>query len=332
MVRQLKTNPDSRRIIVSAWNVAELPKMALLPCHAFFQFYVADGRLSCQLYQRSADIFLGVPFNIASYALLTHMLAQQCDLGVGDFIWTGGDCHIYANHAEQVELQLARAPLPYPRLHIKRKPASIFDYEYEDFEVIDYRAASGDQGTGRRLSSARDHADPHRRRGAQRRHRPRQCAPVAAARGPGHFKPRHARRAGDHGAQDLGFAARRLPPAARAGATSSSRAIRNGGPTAPSAAHSLDAALALAADAPRVFVGGGAELYALALPRADELLLTEIDRDFDGDTRFPAWDRGAFVETARETHHAGPPNDFDYAFVSYRRRRDRASPGLITAA
>ena len=138
VVRQFKTNPDSRRIIVSAWNVAELSKMALLPCHAFFQFYVAEGRLSCQLYQRSADIFLGVPFNIASYALLTHMLAQQCDLGVGDFIWTGGDCHIYANHVEQVELQLSRAPLPYPRLHIKRRPASIFDYEYEDFEVIGY--------------------------------------------------------------------------------------------------------------------------------------------------------------------------------------------------
>ena len=142
VVEQLKHEPNSRRIIVSAWNVAALPEMALLPCHAFFQFYVAPAaaagerrRLSCQLYQRSADIFLGVPFNIASYALLTHMLAQQCDLGVGDFIWTGGDCHIYANHVEQVELQLARAPLPYPSLHIKRRPASIFDYEYEDFEV-----------------------------------------------------------------------------------------------------------------------------------------------------------------------------------------------------
>jgi len=144
VVEQLRTNPDSRRIIVSAWNVADLPKMALLPCHALFQFYVAPAtataraRLSCQLYQRSADIFLGVPFNIASYALLTHMLAQQCDLGVGDFIWTGGDCHIYANHAEQVELQLSRAPRPYPRLHIKRRPASIFDYAYEDFEVLGY--------------------------------------------------------------------------------------------------------------------------------------------------------------------------------------------------
>jgi thymidylate synthase len=112
--------------------------MALAPCHAFFQFYVADGKLSCQLYQRSADIFLGVPFNIASYALLTHMMAQQCDLGVGDFIWTGGDCHIYSNHHEQVELQLSRAPRPYPALNIKRKPPSIFDYEYEDFEVQDY--------------------------------------------------------------------------------------------------------------------------------------------------------------------------------------------------
>jgi thymidylate synthase len=141
----LKNTPDSRRIIVSAWNVAELDKMALMPCHAFFQFYVAPAqnpgekaKLSCQLYQRSADIFLGVPFNIASYALLTHMIAQQCDMDVGDFIWTGGDCHIYANHHEQVELQLSRAPMAYPTLNIKRKPASIFDYEYEDFEVLGY--------------------------------------------------------------------------------------------------------------------------------------------------------------------------------------------------
>ena len=139
VIQTLKTNPDSRRIIVSAWNVADLGKMALMPCHAFFQFYVAEGRLSCQLYQRSADIFLGVPFNIASYALLTHMLAQQCDLDVGDFIWTGGDCHIYSNHHEQVELQLSRTPYPYPVLNIKRHPASIFDYQYEDFEVLDYQ-------------------------------------------------------------------------------------------------------------------------------------------------------------------------------------------------
>ncbi len=138
VIQTLKSNPDSRRIIVSAWNVADLDQMALMPCHAFFQFYVADGKLSCQLYQRSADIFLGVPFNIASYALLTHMVAQQCDLAVGDFIWTGGDCHIYSNHQEQVALQLSRAPLAYPTLHIKRRPASIFDYEYEDFEVLGY--------------------------------------------------------------------------------------------------------------------------------------------------------------------------------------------------
>jgi len=144
-VQQLKTNPDSRRIIVSAWNVAELPKMALAPCHAFFQFYVAPGaspsapgRLSCQLYQRSADIFLGVPFNIASYALLTHMLAQQCDLEPGDFIWTGGDCHIYSNHFEQVQTQLAREPRPWPTLAIRRRPPSIFDYEYEDFAIEGY--------------------------------------------------------------------------------------------------------------------------------------------------------------------------------------------------
>ena len=138
VIQTLKSNPDSRRIIVSAWNVADLDQMALMPCHAFFQFYVADGKLSCQLYQRSADIFLGVPFNIASYALLTHMVAQQCDLAVGEFIWTGGDCHIYSNHQEQVALQLSRAPLAYPTLHIKRRPASIFDYEYDDFEVLGY--------------------------------------------------------------------------------------------------------------------------------------------------------------------------------------------------
>ena len=139
VVKQLKSNPDSRRIIVSAWNVADLPQMALMPCHAFFQFYVADGKLSCQLYQRSADIFLGVPFNIASYALLTHMLAQQCDLQVGDFVWTGGDCHIYNNHFAQVETQLARQPFAYPTLQIKRRPDSIFGYEYEDFEVVGYQ-------------------------------------------------------------------------------------------------------------------------------------------------------------------------------------------------
>jgi len=138
VVEQIKNNPDSRRLIVSAWNVADIPQMKLPPCHAFFQFYVADGKLSCQLYQRSADIFLGVPFNIASYALLTHMMAQQCNLDVGDFIWTGGDCHLYSNHAEQVELQLSRTPGPLPKLNIARRPDSIFDYRFEDFEINDY--------------------------------------------------------------------------------------------------------------------------------------------------------------------------------------------------
>ncbi len=145
VVRLLREEPDSRRIIVSAWNVADLPKMALAPCHAFFQFHVAGpregeerGRLSCQLYQRSADVFLGVPFNIASYALLTHLLAQQCDLDVGELIWTGGDCHVYDNHREQVETQLRREPYPYPTLALRRRPASIFDYAFEDFEVVDY--------------------------------------------------------------------------------------------------------------------------------------------------------------------------------------------------
>lgn len=139
VVHTLKTNPDSRRIIVSAWNVGELDQMALMPCHAFFQFYVADGKLSCQLYQRSADSFLGVPFNIASYALLTHMMAQQTGLVAGDFIWTGGDCHIYDNHTSQVQEQLSRTPYPYPTLRIKRLPPSIFDYEFEDFEILDYQ-------------------------------------------------------------------------------------------------------------------------------------------------------------------------------------------------
>ncbi len=134
----IRRNPDSRRILVNAWNVAELEQMALTPCHALFQFWVGDGKLSCQLYQRSADIFLGVPFNIASYALLTHMFAQQCDLQVGDFIWTGGDCHLYLNHLEQAELQLSREPRPLPTLTIKRRPASIFEYQFEDFELSNY--------------------------------------------------------------------------------------------------------------------------------------------------------------------------------------------------
>ena len=140
IIQTIKTNPDSRRIIVSAWNVADIPKMALAPCHAFFQFYVADGKLSCQLYQRSADIFLGVPFNIASYALLTHMVAQQCSLDVGEFLWTGGDCHLYSNHLEQVELQLSRKPYSLPQLKIHRKPDSIFDYQFEDFDIVGYES------------------------------------------------------------------------------------------------------------------------------------------------------------------------------------------------
>jgi thymidylate synthase len=152
VINQLKHTPNSRRMIVSAWNVADLPdesispqqnvvngKMALAPCHAFFQFYVADGKLSCQMYQRSCDTFLGVPFNIASYALLTHMVAQQCDLEVGDFIWTGGDVHLYSNHLEQAKLQLTRQPYPLPTLTIKRKPESIFAYQYDDFEIINYQ-------------------------------------------------------------------------------------------------------------------------------------------------------------------------------------------------
>jgi thymidylate synthase len=153
VIQQIRQTPNSRRIMVSAWNVADLPdetlspqanvangKMALAACHALFQFYVADGKLSCQLYQRSCDTFLGLPFNIASYALLTHMVAQQCGLAVGDFVWTGGDVHLYLNHLEQAQLQLTRQALALPRLSIKRKPDSIFDYRYEDFEMLDYQA------------------------------------------------------------------------------------------------------------------------------------------------------------------------------------------------
>lgn len=138
VIEQIKTNPDSRRLIVCSWNVGLIDKMALPPCHCLFQFYVNEGRLSCQLYQRSCDIFLGVPFNIASYSLLTYMVAQQCNLLPGEFIWTGGDCHIYKNHFEQVALQLSRTPRPYPKLVIARKPASIFDYKFEDFEIVGY--------------------------------------------------------------------------------------------------------------------------------------------------------------------------------------------------
>ena len=152
IIKQLKENPNSRRIIVSAWNVADLPdesmspqenvkngKMALPACHAFFQFYVSKGKLSCQLYQRSCDTFLGLPFNIASYALLTHMVAQQCDLDVGEFIWTGGDVHLYLNHQEQAKLQLMRKPYSLPFLKIKRRPETIFDYKYDDFEIVAYQ-------------------------------------------------------------------------------------------------------------------------------------------------------------------------------------------------
>jgi thymidylate synthase len=139
VVAPLKRDPASRRLVVSAWNVGELPEMALLPCHALFQFFVAEGRLSCQLYQRSADMFLGVPFNIASYALLTHLVAAQCDLAVGEFVWTGGDCHLYLNHLEQADLQLSRTPLPAPRLKLHRRPASLFEYQAEDIEFVNYQ-------------------------------------------------------------------------------------------------------------------------------------------------------------------------------------------------
>lgn len=143
VIEQIKNNPYSRRLIVSAWNVGELERMALAPCHVLFQFYVADGKLSCQLYQRSVDSFLGLPFNIVSYAILTHLVAEQCDLQAGDFVWTGGDVHLYLNHLEQTKLQLAREPYLLPQLKIKRKPATIFEYEFEDFEILNYQSHPG---------------------------------------------------------------------------------------------------------------------------------------------------------------------------------------------
>jgi thymidylate synthase len=206
VMQQLKTNPDSRRIIVSAWNVADLDKMALMPCHAFFQFYVADGKLSCQLYQRSADIFLGVPFNIASYALLTHMVAQQCNLAVGDFIWTGGDCHIYSNHHEQVELQLSRTPYPYPVLNIKRRPA-IRSSTTSTRTLRCWTTSATAPSRRRWRSEARHDPEPHLGPGAQRRHRPRQHHSLAPAGRHGALQADHAGLPGDHGAQDMGFIA-----------------------------------------------------------------------------------------------------------------------------
>jgi thymidylate synthase len=140
VIEQIRETPDSRRLIVSAWNVGDLPKMALPPCHLLFQFYVADGRLSCQLYQRSVDTFLGLPFNIASYSMLIHMMAAQCDLEPGDFVWTGGDVHLYSNHLEQARLQLTREPLALPNFHLLNKPDSVFGYAFEDFEIRDYES------------------------------------------------------------------------------------------------------------------------------------------------------------------------------------------------
>ena len=208
----LRTDPDSRRNIVSAWNVGEIPQMALPPCHAFFQFYVADGRLSCQLYQRSADLFLGVPFNIASYALLTHMMAAQAGLGVGEFVWTGGDCHIYDNHVEQVTEQLSREPRPYPELVLAQRD-SIFDYTYDDVAIRNYDphpaikapvcGTAGPNGAGPDLGAVDLRCD-----------RPRRRHPVAAARGPGPLQGAHDGPHRRDGPAHLGVAAGDGPAAA----------------------------------------------------------------------------------------------------------------------
>ncbi len=263
--------------------------MALAPCHCLFQTHVANGRLSLQLYQRSADIFLGVPFNIASYALLTHMLAQQCGLEVGEFIWTGGDCHLYTNHLDQARLQLTRQPGPLPRLEIRRTPPAIDQYEYEDFVLHDYSAQPHIKA-----ASPYDHLPPRARR--QWRHRPRRAASLAAARRSEALQGADDGPRDGDGAQDV-----RKLPVALAGPPPHRPDPRPAW-TAEGAevAHTPAAALALAGD--DVAVIGGAEVFALFLPQADRIELTEVHGDYSGDATVPPFD--GWREVAREDHPA----------------------------
>ena len=312
-VRLLREEPDSRRIVVSAWNVADLPKMALMPCHAFFQLYVSDGRVSCQVYQRSADVFLGVPFNIASYALLTHLLAQQADLDVGELIWTGGDCHIYDNHREQVETQLSRRAVPVPLLEPRAAPELDLRVRVRGLRGCRLPAPPADPRSRRRVkvslvaAVARDGViglegglpwripeDAQRFRALTIGH------PVVMGRRtwdslPTRFRP---------------LPGRRNVVVTRNRAWKAVGAEQVG---------SLGDALALLAGEAHVFVIGGGELYAEALPLADELLLTEIDAEMDGDTFFPTWERTLFEEISREHHvsKTGVP----FSFVTYARRQ-----------
>ncbi len=305
--------------------MAELSKMALMPCHAFFQFYVAPpqapgerGKLSCQLYQRSADIFLGVPFNIASYALLTHMVAQQCDLDVGDFIWTGGDCHIYSNHAEQVALQLSREPRPYPTLRIKRKPDSIFDYQYEDFAVRRLRPAPGHQGAGGGLSEAMLHApQPDLRPRRQRRDRQGQRPALAPAGRHGPLQAHDRRLPGRSWAARPGTRCRRGSGRSRVAATSWSRARPTGRPRVPKRAPGLREAMVLCANAPK----SGSSAARRSTPRRhrspDAPLSPRSRGDYDGDAQAPMLDAG-WRETARDSGVSS--NGLAFSFVTLERR------------
>ena len=285
MIDGIRDDPDSRRHVVSAWNVADLPRMALAPCHALFQFYVADGRLSCQLYQRSGDLFLGVPFNIASYALLTHMVAQVSGLEVGDFVHTLGDAHLYLNHLDQAREQLTREPRALPELRLDPACRTIDDFDARVGAGRRVRPASCDP----RADRGRDRHDRRRRR-AERRHRRRRRAPVAPPRRPAPVQGADARPRPRDGAEDVRVDRASTPRAdddrrdaqALRGIPARPRsASRGASPTAIEAAAALD---------DEVFVVGGAQVYAAALPLADRLELTWVDAEPEGDTTFPELD------------------------------------------
>ena len=318
VVRLLREDPDSRRIVVSAWNVADIPRMALAPCHAFFQFHVAGERLSCQIYQRSADVFLGVPFNIASYALLTHMLAQQSDLELGDLVWTGGDCHIYDNHREQVETLLSRDPYPYPSLRLRRRPDVDLRVRVRGLRGGRLPAPSGDPRAGRRVTVALVAAIARDgvigRDGGIPWHIPEDIARFKA------LTTGHAVVMGRKTWESLPERFRPLPGRRNVVVTRNSEWNAAGAERAGSVEEALEALR----DVERVFVIGGAEIYAAALPFADELVLTEVDLDVDGDTFFPEWDRNAFVEISREERAAEDGTRF--AFVNCRSRATVDAP------
>ena len=265
--------PASHRLRVEP---AEVERMALPPCHALFQLYVADGRLSCQLYQRSADIFLGVPFNIASYAMLTMMLAQICGLEPGDFVWTGGDCHLYINHLDQARLQLSRSPRPLPRLRLNPEVREITDFRFEDFTLEGYDPTRISRHRWRYETRRRSH--PDRRRWQEPGDRHRQSPAVAPEGRPAALQATDDRLPGDHGAQDLGILGRPLPGRHNIVITRDDNYQAAGAQRASS----LDDAFALCAGAARIFVIGGAQIYAAAMPHADALELTEVDAAVDG--------------------------------------------------